>query len=597
MSIKRLKNSSIKIKLIFYHSFIVLLSLCVFALLIVFQSSIVVKKLAQKNVEGVILNTQSNISTLMNNINECMLSFQINNNAQQILSTGQSTSIADDIHALERELLSVDPFHSKISAFELYSFKHADFPGYNPHQSVFSGADLQSDVLFSQMVNSGYKTQWFIQDSITDNNSFIVASKLICGINMHEPIALLKAKISLKTFTSLVDRISLAETGKIFLCTKTHIVNASGSQIGQILANNKTLFQDMLPTGKKDFSYINIDNEKYYLCTYPIPETDLYLIGIVKLSEFNSASNSIASAILIVGSLVIILSLFFIAYVSSSVTKPIINIAKDMQRFNYTDDSSVSVNTGNEINILQSSFLAMKNKISELIAGIKKESKIRKIAELKALQAQITPHFLYNTLNSICALSHKYDAKDIEDMTMALSNFFVNSLNNGGEMLTLEREVEQAMSYVYIQKIRYGDMFTVNLNLPDRLKNYLICKLTLQPLIENCINHAFDRIDYTGKIDIDFREEGGDIIISVSDNGLGELVIDPEILNGYIAMEPDITEPIQKYGVHNVNQRIHLYFGKEYGLHYTTNENGGFTVTVRIKKLTERTFDYETIDS
>ena len=220
MSIKRLKNSSIKIKLIFYHSFIVLLSLCVFALLIVFQSSIVVKKLAQKNVEGVILNTQSNISTLMNNINECMLSFQINNNAQQILSTGQSTSIADDIHTLERELLSVDPFHTKISAFELYSFKHTDFPGYNPHQSVFSGADLQSDVLFSQMVNSGYKTQWFIQDSITDNNSFIVASKLICGINMHEPIALLKAKISLKTFTSLVDRISLAETGKIFYVQK-----------------------------------------------------------------------------------------------------------------------------------------------------------------------------------------------------------------------------------------------------------------------------------------------------------------------------------------------------------------------------------------
>ncbi|MBE5039163.1 sensor histidine kinase [Ructibacterium gallinarum] len=590
---KLFAKSSIKFKLICYHSFIVLSSLCIFVAIIVFRSNAVVKNLVQKNVDGVILNTQSNISTLISSINECMLTFQVNSEVQQLLSSDVSEKPIQDVATLEKELLSLDPFHTKIDSFELYSFKHDNYPRYNIKQSVFYSGSMQNDVLFSQMVNSGYETQWFIQDSITDGNSFIVASKLICGINAHEPVALLKAKVNLTTLTDIVDRLSLAETGKIFLCTQSHIANASESQLGQALKNNHVLFQDMLPSQTKQHTYIDIDNEKYYLCSYPIPETELYLVGAVKLSEFNSASDSLSSAIFYTGILVILFSMLFIAYISSMVTKPIMNMAKNMRHYDYYNNASLPANSHDEIGVLINSFNAMQNKITDLIQGIKRESKIRQIAELKALQAQITPHFLYNTLNSICALSHKYNAKDIEEMTMALSKFFVNSLNNGGEMLTLAREVEHAMSYVYIQKIRYGDKFNVEINLPENLKDYLICKLTLQPLIENCINHAFDCIDYTGEIKIDFRKEpnekgSDDIVITVADNGLGEMVMDPNLLNDYINKEIDITEPIQKYGVHNVNQRIHLYFGKEYGLHYETGPSGGFTVTIRIKAILEK---------
>lgn len=125
----------------------------------------------------------------------------------------------------------------------------------------------------------------------------------------------------------------------------------------------------------------------------------------------------------------------------------------------------------------------------------------------------------------------------------------------------------------------------------------MICKLTLQPLIENSINHAFEGIDYPGLIEIDFEkiatDTGDDIVITVSDNGLGELQIDPEILNDYINKEIDITESISKYGVHNVNQRIHLYFGNEYGLHYETGRLGGFTVTIKIKAIKESDIHFE----
>lgn len=597
MKNKKIQKSSLKYKLILYHSITVLTSLCIFASIVVFRSNSVVKELVQKNADGVITNTQSNISTMISGINGCMLAFQVNEDAQRILSEETSENPLQDAETLEHELNSLDPFHSKIDSFELYSFKHENYPTYNENKSVFYDGAMKNDKMYSKMINSGYATQWFIQDDITDSNSYFVASKVICDIESHEPIALLKAKVNLKVLTNNVDYISLAQTGKIFLCTDSHIVNTSGSHLGQMLANNRTLFGDMLPAGTKQDRYVSMDGEKYYLCSYPIPDTQLYLVGAVRVSEFNSASNSIESAVVVTAIIVILLSLFFIAYISTVVTKPIMSMAESMRHYNLDSTQSIPENSHDEIGVLITSFNSMQNRISDLIDGIHRESKIRKIAELKALQAQITPHFLYNTLNSICALSHKYNATDIEEMTMALSRFFVNSLNNGGEMLTLEREVEHAMSYVYIQKIRYVDKFELKINLPDELKDYMICKLTLQPLIENSINHAFEGIDYPGLIEIDFEKVatdiGDDIVITLSDNGLGELQIDPEILNDYINKEIDITESISKYGVHNVNQRIHLYFGNEYGLHYETGRLGGFTVTIRIKAIKESDIHFE----
>lgn len=589
MKIKNTFNDmSIKFKLIIYYTFVVLMAIIIFTSFVLVQSSNVVAELAQRNAEESINSAQEHILSLIDSINVSLLSFQVKENVQDILSSPPDDNPIEDVNILEKELLSIDPFQTNISSLKLYSLTRDDFPELNNYQSVFSDKQMKNDRLFNKMLESGSATSWFVSDSLSESDSFIIASKLITDVRTKKPTALLQAKIKISTFTDIVDKITLAETGKIFLCTQSHLVNPSNTKLGRDLTNNPALFNGMLKKEGRQYDYIYLDGHKYYVCTNPIPDTRLYLIGAVKISEFNSAQKSLTLAILMTAVFLLIFSILFIMYVSSLITKPLSVLTKKMSGLNYSTHNTITPQSNDEIGILFNTFNAMQNKIADLIESVNREIKIRRIAELKALQAQITPHFLYNTLNSICALSQKHKAYDIEEMTIALSKFFMNSLNNGGEMLTLKKEVEHVLSYIYIQKIRYKDKFDVNINLPSELENYSICKLTLQPLVENCINHAFYGINYKGEINIDFKKESENIIITVADNGLGELICDPDQLNEYINQKIDINEPIEKYGVHNVNQRIHLYFGDEYGLNYTSQEDGGFVVTIKIAAINHR---------
>lgn len=581
-------NMSIKLKLIFYYTFVVLIAVIIFSSVVLVQSGNVVASLAQRNTEESINNARGHIQSLIDSINVSLLSFQVKENVQDILSSSPTGNPIEEVNVLEKELLSIDPFQTNISSLKLYSLTRDDFPELNNYQSVFSAKQMQNDKLFNKMLEAGSATDWYVSDSLNESNSYIIASKVITDVHSKAPLALLQAKIKISKFTDIADNITLAETGKIFMCTRTHLVNSSNSIIGQELTNNPKLFNDMLKKDNKQYDYIYLGGHKYYICTTPIPDTQLYLVGAVKISEFNSAQKSLSLAIVITAMFLLIFSILFIMYVSSLITKPLSVLTKKMSGVNYSTDTTITAQSSDEIGILFNTFNAMQSKIADLIESVQRETKIRRIAELKALQAQITPHFLYNTLNSICALSQKHKAYDIEEMTIALSKFFMNSLNNGGEMLTLKKEVEHVLSYIYIQKIRYKDKFDVNINLPFELENYSICKLTLQPLVENCINHAFYGINYKGEINIDFKKESENIIITVADNGLGELICDPDQLNEYINQKIDMNEPIEKYGVHNVNQRIHLYFGDEYGLNYASQEEGGFVVTIKIAAINHR---------
>ena len=224
-------------------------------------------------------------------------------------------------------------------------------------------------------------------------------------------------------------------------------------------------------------------------------------------------------------------------------------------------------------------------RIKKLIGDIKNEMSVRKRAELKALQAQITPHFLYNTLNSISLLAKKYRADDIRQMIVALSRFFMVSLSNGAEVITIEQELQHINSYIYIQKIRYDSSFEFRTDIDESLMNNLICKLTIQPLVENCLTHAFADTDKAGIITLSIKQSGADIVIRVSDNGKRRVDIDE--LNRFVRQEFDLNEPIEKYGIHNINQRIKLYFGEEYGLSYEKNIPQGLTAIVRIKSMTK----------
>ena len=582
---KHFNNLSIKLKLTVSCVFVVILTVVMFAAHVFVRSSSVVTHLAERNVEQVMMSSTQHILTLMDDITSSLLSFQTKEAVQTTLSQTHRGNPIDDVNVLENALREIDVFQSKILKSELYVIGRSDYPQLNQTQSVFSDERLKNDTWYNSMRYAGNAAKWIIRDAQDSASAHIVASKLIHDVNTQQPIAVLKSNIDMRNFTDYLDNITLADTGKMFLCSKNHIVNRKASPLGQKLVNNPTIFNDMLLSDSTETRTITLDHEKWLIKSYPLYDTEMFIVGTVKINEFSSAQGAITTAMLTSGVLLFFLSVALIIFISSLITRPLSVLSKRMKNYNVEHNNTLHSETKDEIGVLFESFNSMNDSIVRLIENVNHETEVRKMAELKALQAQITPHFLYNTLNSISALSKSYGAKDIEQMTVALSRFFMHSLNNGAEMITIDNELDHVMNYVYLQKIRYGNRFDVEIIADSEVRHCLICKLTLQPLIENCIYHAFNDIDYTGHIIIKAVREGDKIIITVSDNGIGNYTLDFNKMNEYVNKQFDLNEPIEKYGIHNISQRIKIYFGEEYGLFYYPNKDEGITVKITIKAI------------
>ena len=269
------------------------------------------------------------------------------------------------------------------------------------------------------------------------------------------------------------------------------------------------------------------------------------------------------------------------AVLSRSITTPIYNLCSIMKHFEKDVSFRCDVPYNNEIGELYKSFNTMMSTVDNLVTDINDLFERQKTWELKALQAQINPHFLYNTLDSVNWMAQQHGYEDISSIVTALGSFFRYSLNKGQEFTTLENELYQIRSYIEIQKIRFKDKLNTEFDIDESILPCRIAKLTLQPLVENCIVHGFDNFEYMGVITITGTKKDGYVYLTVSDNGKGG---DVDKMNRLLDKEFSPDEPIEKYGIHNVNQRIKLYFGNECGLHYEENEIGGIDVTATLKE-------------
>lgn len=227
-----------------------------------------------------------------------------------------------------------------------------------------------------------------------------------------------------------------------------------------------------------------------------------------------------------------------------------------------------------EVDELNTDFVRMTNRISTLMADITEANKKEREAELMALQAQINPHFLYNTLDALYWMS---DDENMSDIINTLGKFFRLSLSKGMEMVPAESELSQVRSYVKIQSMIYCDRFTFEEFIDADVYNYKMLKLILQPMVENAILHGFENKKTGGHIELRIDVEE-DIIIQIKDNGEGiDLIKVNRILTGY--------DKMSGYGMRNVNERIRLKFGEQYGIKYSISNDGGAIVTMKMPKI------------
>ncbi len=255
--------------------------------------------------------------------------------------------------------------------------------------------------------------------------------------------------------------------------------------------------------------------------------------------------------------------------ISKSIYVPIKKLHDDATTITHQDlEALVADDNADEITALDLSFNLMVGKIKELLdAKIEEHENLRK-AEFRALQAQINPHFLYNTLDTIIWMAEARRIDQVVELVRVLTRFFRITLSKGKDWITLCEEIEHVASYLAIQKMRYRDILDYQIDVPDTVRDAVMLKLTLQPLVENALYHGIKNKRSGGAIVVRGRQlEGGLLQIQVEDNGIGmtrERLTEIRALLG-----PEVGDSIASesgYGINNVNQRIKLYYGREYGL-------------------------------
>jgi len=313
------------------------------------------------------------------------------------------------------------------------------------------------------------------------------------------------------------------------------------------------------------------------------------LVGIAYLDEVTEGMTTINLLVILLSLIFALLSIVIAWFVTNHITYPIKQLEMEMERFDIeTAKLSKPIEGSKEVYTLSVTYIKMIKRIRKLMGDIVTAQDLKRKSELEALEAKINPHFLYNTLDSVVWMAEQDDTEGVITMVQALSKLFRVSISKGHEIITINEEIEHVRNYLLIQKMRYQN-FDFKINLREDLKNCPTIKLLVQPVVENAIYHGIKYLVDPGliTIDVDSPDEKN-IIISVSDNGVG---MDEETTEYLLKRDkPDyLIKDIENkegkgIGLVNVQERIQLTYGKEYGLRVESELDEGTTVYIKIPK-------------
>lgn len=304
------------------------------------------------------------------------------------------------------------------------------------------------------------------------------------------------------------------------------------------------------------------------------------MVGVIYLDEMMSRTDRLRNLFYLMAIVLVGVALMMSVFLTDMVTKPLRKLRETMKVVeNGNFDVEVEEpDTGDEISDLFRSFRSMILKIRELIDQNTAEQREKRKSELNALQAQINPHFLYNTLDSIIWMAEGGNMKDVVLMTSSLAKLLRKSISNKNEMVTLEEEIEYTRSYLTIQKMRYVDKLEYEIDVEPAVMRMEIVKLIIQPLVENAIYHGIKYKEGKGLIRITGGFADDQVILKVSDNGVG--MSEEELSHVFDERVTDTRK--NGVGVLNVHRRIRLYYGGEYGLSFESEEGKGTCVSIHL---------------
>lgn len=317
------------------------------------------------------------------------------------------------------------------------------------------------------------------------------------------------------------------------------------------------------------------ENRTSYFITSTSSVTNWKALTIIPKDELFSFVNTIVRTIFIALMILLALSIVASVYIALSITKPLRILNDKMKQIAQGNmDVQIDIPQG-EVGKISITIDYMLSEIRSLIQRIYHEEQEKRQLEMLALQSQIRPHFIYNTLNVIKWMAKIQGAKGIEDALTAFSGVIRFTAKTESDYVTIREEVEFLRSYTKILDFRYMNQFEVTIDVEPAVKEYKTLKFLLQPLVENAVFHGFEGIPYKGRLTIRIREEDGKLVMMVADNGKG---MDPSQLKKTEAR--GAADQMISIGIKNIRERIALHYGEGYGLQIVSGENSGTTATV-----------------
>lgn len=308
-----------------------------------------------------------------------------------------------------------------------------------------------------------------------------------------------------------------------------------------------------------------------------IEYSDWKLIRIINTDKVFHSVNVLGKITLYICMFFIPISLIASLIISVYFTKPIVELNNKIKKVEKGDLSvTISTERKDELGELSGAFNKMLVQLKNLINDKVDQQKKKSDMEFQVLQAQINPHFLYNTLNSIKWLAVIQNIENISEMTSAIINLLKYNISSKSTLVTLSEEIESIKNYANIQKYRYGSNFNIEYNIDDETSKFKILKFILQPLVENSIFHGFKNYKYGGEIKIRSYIVDENLLIEVKDNGCG---IDKEKSE---SMDDEARKMHSGIGLNNIHDRICLYFGAEYGITVNNGEDLGMSILIRL---------------
>ena len=414
-----------------------------------------------------------------------------------------------------------------------------------------------------------------------DKYYFSLGRKII-DFNTLKELGYITIDIDESILAKSYKKLTGEESGEVFICDGNGeiVSHPNKNRIGQSIKNE--VFAQKILTDQAGSGYISFeDNHLEKIAIYSTCSVSNWkIIKIIPYKYLYKEIEEIQWNLITTGIIYVIITICLALLFSIKSTNPMIRMMRVMKKAeNGNLDVRIDMKRKDEIGQLGTSFNNMVSEMQVLINKLVEEERLKKEIELEALHAQINPHFLYNTLNTIKWMAKIQGAKTVSNALTALIKLLRISINLGKDMIWLKDEIEYVKNYILIQRLRFNERINIEYEIEDQCLSCCIPKLILQPIVENSIIYGTEE-ESLKRLNIVIRAYRAEdaLMIEVSDNGPG---ISPDVLKNIFKSQKDVNK-FSTVGLNNINQRIKLFFGEAYGIKIITKENEGTQITVEL---------------